>query len=96
MSSQKFPASIPRAMYWSHEVDGSSCPNCGGALEAEHHIYLMATRRRGEEDFFMVSNTAGRFCDRCPTVVLDRDGRPVAINVRGEQLVAIVDALVHS
>jgi hypothetical protein len=73
MSSRKFPASIPRVMYWSDEVGGSfSCPNCGAALEAEYHFYLMTTPGHKEADFHMVGNTAGRFCGRCPLVVLDR------------------------
>lgn len=74
MRKDKFPASVPREMHWSDDVDCSeSCPNCGTPLESEYHGYLMATRRRGKVDLQVVGNTAGSFCGKCPLVVLDRD-----------------------
>lgn len=74
MKEQKFPASLPRKMYWSDEVGGhASCPDCGGLLEAERYTYVMATRQREEMDFHMAGNNAGWFCGNCPVVVLDRN-----------------------
>jgi hypothetical protein len=37
------------------------------------HSYLMATRRAGKVDLFMVGNDGGHFCGNCPVVVLDHD-----------------------
>ena len=93
MSRKRFPASLPRRVYWSDRVGGcASCPDCGGALEAESHVYVMATRRKGDFDFHVVGNDAGHFCGRCPVVVLDRDefGRFVAIATRGRDGVRYV------
>lgn len=74
MSKYKFPASLPRKMYWSDEVGGYvTCPACGAPLECEQHTYVLATRRSGDMDFHLVGNTAGHFCEECPVVVLDRD-----------------------
>lgn len=74
MSGHKFPASLPRKMYWSDEVGGcASCPDCSGTLESEQHIYVMATRRGGSFNAHIVGNTAGHFCGNCSVVVLDRD-----------------------
>ena len=74
MIGYRFPASVPRRMYWSDAVGGcSSCPDCRGILESEHHTYLMVTRRAGDLDANLVGNTAGYFCANCPVVVLDRD-----------------------
>ena len=73
MSRHRFPASLPRKMYWSDEVrEYASCPDCGTALESEQHTYMVVTRRSGDMEFHMVGNTAGHFCADCPVVVLDR------------------------
>ncbi|VFN02250.1 MAG: hypothetical protein BECKG1743D_GA0114223_106823 [Candidatus Kentron sp. G] len=68
----KFPASIPRTMYWSKEVGGTTrCPECGGSLTSESHTYLMAFEEGGETANSLVGNSGGYFCEKCPTVVLD-------------------------
>ena len=73
MSRKRFPASLPRRMYWSDEVGGcASCPECGGGLEREQHTYVAATRRHGGTDMHVIGNDDGHFCGRCPVVVLDR------------------------
>ncbi len=72
--AKKFPASVPREMYWSTDVGGAStCPRCRSRLESEHHAYALATRRRGDTEVFIVVNDAGHFCPTCATVVLDND-----------------------
>jgi hypothetical protein len=69
---KRFSASEPRKMFWSRDVGGhTSCPECGGPLANEHHTYVMATRRRGQIDRFLVGNDGGHFCSACATVVLD-------------------------
>ncbi len=74
MKRHKFPASLPRKMYWSDEVGGLSlCPDCHVALESEHHTYTVATRRAGDIDMYFVGNPGGHFCGNCPVVVLDRE-----------------------
>lgn len=74
MSRHKFPASLPRKLHWSDEIGGyASCPDCGAPLEAEHHAYVLVTRRGGDMDFHLVGNAAGHFCEKCPLVVLDRE-----------------------
>jgi len=74
MSRYTFPESVPRKMYWSDAVAGSSvCPDCRTPLESERHTYVMATRRAGNFEAYLVGNTAGHFCSNCPVVVLDRD-----------------------
>ena len=71
MAMKKFSASIPRKMFRSRDVGGTSrCPECGSRLESEFHAFLMAVRHAGEIDTFMVGNDAGYFCLKCPTVVL--------------------------
>ena len=71
MSEYKFPASLPRKMYWSEEVVGvASCPDCGGKLESEQHAYLMATRWKNENFFNIAGSSSGYFCGECPVVVL--------------------------
>ncbi len=73
MSRYKFPAATPRKMYWSDEAGGvATCPDCGGALESEHHTYVLATWLAGQQSIQAVGNTAGHFCAQCPVVVLDR------------------------
>jgi hypothetical protein len=84
MSKYKFPASLPRKMYWSNEVGGcSSCPDCNMPLEQEKHTYVITTRRKGAYDAYMAGNSAGHFCGNCPVVVLDREefSRVVSIAV---------------
>ena len=86
MSRKRFPASLPRRVYWSDAVGGcASCPECGGALEVESHVYVLGTRRYGDVDVHMAGNDAGHFCGRCPVVVLDRGEfeRFVGIVTRG-------------
>ncbi len=74
MTSDKYPASLPRRMHWSNDIGGHTiCPDCGTPLESEHHAYMLVTRRGGEMDFHIVGNTAGNFCERCPLLVLDRE-----------------------
>ena len=61
MSRKRFPASLPRRMYWSDEVGGcASCPECGGGLEREQHTYVAATRRHGDTDMHVIGNDAGQ------------------------------------
>lgn len=70
----RFPASLPRRMFWSRDVGGlSRCPECGGTLANESHTYVMAVRHQGKTERFMVGNDKGYFCERCPVVVLDYD-----------------------
>jgi hypothetical protein len=70
---KRFPASEPRKMFWSGEVGGhSTCPECGDPLASEHHTYVMATRRHGELETFLVGNNGGHFCTGCSTVVLEK------------------------
>ncbi len=74
MSRYKFPASLPRKMYWSDEIGSHACcPDCGAPLESEHHTYMMVTRRKGSVDSYMVGNDAGHFCCTCAVAVLDRE-----------------------
>ena len=69
---KRFPANEPRRMFWSRDVGGhSNCPECGSPLAKEHHTYVMATRRHGELDTFLVGNDGGHFCTGCSTVVLE-------------------------
>lgn len=80
-------------MYWSDQVGGcAACPECGGSLEAERHEYVMGTRRHGEIDLHLVGNNGGRFCGRCPVVVLDRDefGRFAELATRAQDYVDFV------
>jgi hypothetical protein len=72
MSKYKFPASTPRRMYWSHEVnDRSHCPQCHSRLESESHSFMMAVRNGSDIQPFIVGNDAAYFCSTCPVVVLD-------------------------
>ncbi|HIJ73481.1 MAG TPA: hypothetical protein HPP83_05195 [Candidatus Hydrogenedentes bacterium] len=74
MSRYRFPASLPRKMYWSDEVNGCAvCPDCGAPLESEHHTYVIATRTDGYTDSYLIGNDGGHFCGECPVVVLDHD-----------------------
>lgn len=69
---KRFPASIPRTMYWSKDVGGiARCPQCGGALASEQHTYVLAIHGGGETMMSLVGNDGGHFCEACPTVVLD-------------------------
>ena len=85
----RFPASVPRRMFWSDEVGGTSrCPECGGGLEPEHQEYFVAVRQSGGIEPFVVGNSDGYFCGQCPVVVLDRkaftDLTALAIRTRGD------------
>jgi hypothetical protein len=74
MSKAKFPASVPRKMYWSDHVGGTArCPDCGTALEQERHTYCVGARHRGSTEGFVIGSNAGHFCAKCPVVVLDRN-----------------------
>ncbi|MDJ0764251.1 MAG: hypothetical protein QNJ97_14810 [Myxococcota bacterium] len=70
---QKYPASVPRTMYWSNEVGGTLvCPRCGELLESERHTYLIGIRNSdGETGTSMVGGEGGYFCPDCPTIVLN-------------------------
>jgi len=71
---KRFPANEPRRMFWSQDVGGhTSCPECKTPLANEQHTYVMATRRQGQLDTFLVGNDGGYFCGGCATVVLDND-----------------------
>ena len=71
---KKFSASVPRKMFWSTDVGGTSvCPECGARLTQEYHSYMMAVRHHGDVQPFAVGNDCGYFCPACPTVVLDHD-----------------------
>ena len=83
----RFPASVPRKMFWSDKVAAlSRCPECGARLESEHHIYVMAVREHGDIQSFLMGTDAGYFCERCPVVVLDRDafGELAAAGLRSQ------------
>jgi hypothetical protein len=79
---KKFPANVPRKMFWSSRVDGKSiCPDCGTVLINEYHIYVMAIRKLGQIDPYLVGNTGGYFCERCPVVVLDNEAFDKSANM---------------
>ena len=60
-------------LFMSDEIDdATSCPNCHGDLESEHHAYMIAIREGREERYLTVGCNAGSFCQSCPTVVLDQ------------------------
>ncbi|UCH93492.1 MAG: hypothetical protein JSV88_24915 [Candidatus Aminicenantes bacterium] len=68
----KFPASVPRKMFWSTDIGGTSaCPECGSQLEPEYNTYVMLIRAGGASQSFVMGNEGGHFCNNCPTVVLD-------------------------
>ena len=70
----QFDASIPRRMYWNYDLKASNvCPECGTPLEKEHHSYVMLLKEAHEVIPFLVGNDGGRFCPKCPVVVLDPD-----------------------
>lgn len=74
-------------MYWSADVGGNSiCPECGGRLEKENHVYLLAVRRRWKTNSFLVGNDGGHFCLRCSVVVLNEEvfSNSACIGVGGE------------
>jgi hypothetical protein len=72
--AERFAASVPREMFWSTDVGGTStCPRCRSRLESERHTYVLATRERGDTAMFIAGNDAGHFCPNCATVVLDRE-----------------------
>lgn len=74
MARKRFPASVPRKMYWSDSVGGcTSCPDCHTVLTSEAHSYVMITRGPNGVGGQLVGNDAGHFCSHCPVVVLDRD-----------------------
>ena len=74
MDGDKFPASVPRKMYWSHKVGGcSSCPDCGTQLASEYHAYVLATRGRRDVDLHVMGSSGGHFCEGCAVVVLDQE-----------------------
>ena len=71
---KKYDASIRRRMYWSNEIQLSRvCPECGGPLEKEYHIYVLLVKERKDVIPFMAGNDGGRFCSKCPVVVLDNE-----------------------
>ena len=71
---KRFPASIPRSMYWSNDIGGTSrCPQCGGPLTGEQHTYVLSIREGDETMMSLAGNDGGHFCEVCPTVVLDSE-----------------------
>ncbi|MFH0825523.1 MAG: hypothetical protein V2B18_22440 [Pseudomonadota bacterium] len=71
---KRIDAAIPKRMYWSDRVEGSSrCPKCRSKLEHHFQVYAMAVRDEYDVYSYVVGNTAGYFCLECPTVVLDRE-----------------------
>jgi hypothetical protein len=63
--------SIPRWMYWSHEVDSLHiCPKCKSSLINEQQTYLLALKTK-EVESFLIGCDGGYFCPNCPVVVLD-------------------------
>lgn len=74
MGRRKFPASIPRRMYWSGKCrDSARCPECGGKIEFESHVYMMAVRHRNNLSAIAVGGPdCGSFCAHCPVVVLNK------------------------
>lgn len=94
---EKFPASVPRKMFWSKDVGGTSvCPECGARLTQEYHTYMMAVRHHGDVQPFAVGNEGGHFCPACPTVVLDHDafGRLASLAVRSQRADFVVLGLI--
>lgn len=70
----RFDPSIPRAMYWSHEIPSpDKCPECNGSLESEYHLYLLfiKDKQSGEIEPFLTGNDGGSFCSQCPVIVLN-------------------------
>lgn len=68
---QKHSASLPRRRYWANEIaKPDCCPECGGPLEKEYHAYLLVIREKDGQAPFLTGNDAGRFCVKCPVVVL--------------------------
>lgn len=67
----KFPASIPRRMFWSSSVGTFQCPQCKGPLENERHSYFFVISTSGGSGEFITGTDGGFFCSRCPIVVLD-------------------------
>lgn len=67
----KFSPSIPRRMFWSHEIeDAAVCPRCGAALETEMQTFMAFVRIAGEPQAAVLEAEAS-FCPACPVVVLD-------------------------
>lgn len=69
---KKYSASVPRTMYMSCDVGGTSvCPQCAELLEPEDHTYLIGIRYSdGETGASLVGGEGGYFCPGCPTIVL--------------------------
>jgi hypothetical protein len=70
---KKFDASIPRKMFWSHDLKDWLCPMCGGSLERESHAYVLAVRNKRDDYQWIAASDFGAFCADCPVVVLDRE-----------------------
>lgn len=69
-----FPRPIPRKMFWSADVGGTStCPECGASLEKESQVFLVLHEKPGIATEQFISTNDGYFCPVCPTVVLDRE-----------------------
>ena len=59
-------------MFWSHKTGGRlNCPDCGGVLKNEHHVYLIAVRESGRIDSFIAGTDAGAFFGKLVTVGVD-------------------------
>ncbi|MBI2918018.1 MAG: hypothetical protein HYY01_08480 [Chloroflexi bacterium] len=89
----RFPASLPRRMYWSKKAGGTSaCPECHGMLEPEDHAYLLAVRQRVNIESYVVGPKGGHFCSKCPVVVLDDDafGELAALSMRSSRDIQFV------
>ena len=91
----RHPASLPRRMYWSTEVGGTStCPECRGRLDQEMHSYVLGVQQDGKTSVSVVGNDGGHFCRNCPVVVLDQHefsefSRLAVRNVNGGQFAVL-------
>lgn len=83
-----FSARLPRRMYWANRVtSGLTCPDCGGILTMDNQIYMMAVRKHGGLESFVVGSDAGHFCSGCPVVVIDKErmGELAALAAHSEE-----------
>jgi hypothetical protein len=73
MTTKKFDPAVRRRMYWdNHLKNPEVCPECGGALTREPHVYAIAALENGQTVAFASSNDGGHFCSHCPVVVLNQ------------------------
>lgn len=63
------------SIYQEFDREPGPCPRCGGNLQQQHQIYVVATRRGKElTDTFVIGGDFGWYCEACPTVVINPAG----------------------